>query len=56
MLAALWLRLIVVVAFGIFVAYQGMWLIAAVAALALALTCWQLVAAYRGARGSREVK
>lgn len=47
MLIALWVRLAVVIAFGIFVATQGMWLIAVIAALLTALTAWQIYSAYR---------
>lgn len=48
---ALWLRLVVVIAFGVFVATQGMWLIAGIAALLVLLTVWQLVAVYRRGTG-----
>ncbi|AIT61065.1 hypothetical protein [Corynebacterium doosanense] len=49
---ALWLRLVVVIVFGIFVAVQKMWLIAGIAALLVLLTAWQLVAAYRHGEAS----
>ena len=43
----LWLRLIVIIAFTIFVAIQGLWLIAAIACALFGLTCWQLRTGYR---------
>lgn len=49
---ALWLRLVVVIAFGIFVATQEMWFIAGIAALLVLLTVWQLVAVYRRGEAS----
>lgn len=49
MIPAIWLRLIVVILFSIFVAWQGMWLIAAIGALLILLSAYQLVMAYREA-------
>ncbi|KQB85724.1 hypothetical protein [Corynebacterium lowii] len=47
MIPALWLRLIVIIAFGLWVFTQHMWLIGAVSIVLGGLTIWQLVAAYR---------
>lgn len=42
MIPFLWLRLVVVIAFTIFVAYQQLWLIAAIGAFLSALTAFQI--------------
>jgi len=47
LIPVLWFRLIVVIAFSIFVAVQQMWLVTAVAALLAVLTIWQLWSAYK---------
>lgn len=47
LISALWFRLIVVIAFSIFVAVQQMWLVTAFAALLAVLTIWQLWNAYK---------
>ena len=47
LISALWFRLVVVIAFSIFVAVQEMWLVTAVAALLAILTIWQLWSAYK---------
>lgn len=50
MIPMIWLRLVVLVAFGIFVAYQGMWFITAVAGVLALLSLWQLKTAYEAKR------
>ncbi|GAA1473923.1 hypothetical protein P4N68_00130 [Corynebacterium felinum] len=47
MLPFLWLRLIVVIGFTAFVAYQGMWLIALIGLGLTALTGYQIYSALR---------
>lgn len=44
---ALWLRIVVVVAFGIYMAFAGPLWIALIAAILIILTSVQLVSAYR---------
>lgn len=43
----LWIRLVVLAGFGVFVAYQSMWLLCALAAVLVAITVGQLIMAYR---------
>lgn len=43
----LWLRLVVLVVFCGYVAYEGMTIVAVLAALLIVLTIWQLIMAYR---------
>lgn len=50
MIPMIWLRLIVLIAFGIFVATEGMWFITAVAAVLALLSLWQLKTAYEAKR------
>ncbi|WP_018295485.1 hypothetical protein [Corynebacterium lubricantis] len=50
MIPAIWLRLIVVILFTIFVAWQGMWFIAVVGALLALMSAYQLIMAYRESR------
>ncbi|WP_199222392.1 hypothetical protein [Corynebacterium yudongzhengii] len=47
MLAALWVRLILLIAFVIFVAVQQMWLLAGIGIILIAVTVWQLAGVYR---------
>lgn len=47
MIPALWLRLVVVIAFSAWMATREQWLIAVVGAGLTALTAWQLISAYR---------
>lgn len=47
MLPAIWLRVVVLIAFGVFVLYQGMWLIGGIIGLLILLSLWQLIYAYR---------
>jgi hypothetical protein len=47
LISALWFRLVVVIAFSIFVAVQQMWIVTAVAVLLAVLTIWQLWSAYK---------
>ncbi|WP_026166172.1 hypothetical protein [Corynebacterium mastitidis] len=47
MIPALWLRLIVIVAFTLWVFFQQMWLVGLIAVALGGITAWQLVAAYR---------
>lgn len=47
MIPVIWFRLIIVIAFTVFVATQKMWIVAGIAALLALLSVWQLVAAYR---------
>lgn len=50
MIPMIWLRLVVLIAFGIFVATQGMWMITAVAAVLALLSVRQLKTAYEAKR------
>jgi|GEM_PF-503501 hypothetical protein len=47
MIPFLWLRLVAVIAFTIFVAYQQLWLIAAIGAFLSALTAFQIFSALK---------
>lgn len=47
MIPALWLRLLVIIAFALWVFFQQMWLIGAVAVGLAGITVVQLIAAYR---------
>ncbi|KQB85619.1 hypothetical protein [Corynebacterium oculi] len=47
MIPALWLRLIVIIAFALWVFFQHMWVVGAVAVALGGITVVQLVAAYR---------
>ncbi|MHA2788954.1 hypothetical protein ACXZ66_07400 [Corynebacterium sp. S7] len=47
MIPAIWVRLIVVILFTIFVAWQGMWLIAAIGVFLAVLSAYQLYKAYQ---------
>ncbi|WP_303153895.1 hypothetical protein [Corynebacterium sp.] len=47
MIPFIWLRLVLLVAFGIFVAVEGLWWVALVALALCGLSVWQLVIAYR---------
>lgn len=47
LIAVLWFRFIVVIAFSIFVAVQQMWVVTAIAALLTVVTIWQLWSAYK---------
>lgn len=49
----LWIRLAVVVAFLVWVSYQQQWLFAAIAAILVAITGFQLAGAYRAKRESQ---
>lgn len=44
---ALWIRLIVVLAFAVFVGVQDMWLLVGISVIVIGLTVWQLLTAYR---------
>lgn len=47
MIPMIWLRLIVILAFGIFVAWQGHWLVGIIAGVLVLVSAWQLWYAYR---------
>lgn len=47
MIPAIWIRLIVILAFGIFVTWQGHWLVGIIAAVLVLVSIWQLWMAYR---------
>lgn len=47
MIPLIWLRLAVLVAFAIFVGWQGTWWVLAIAAALMVVTIWQLIRAYR---------
>ncbi|WP_276652203.1 hypothetical protein [Corynebacterium vitaeruminis] len=55
MIPALWVRLIVIIGFGIFVATQHLIWIAAVAVLLALLTAGQLASAYKEKRRQSEL-
>lgn len=44
---ALWIQLVVIIGFLVFVGFQEMWLIAAIAVALGLVTVWQLVQVYR---------
>lgn len=46
MIIALWLRLVVIIAFAVFVGFQEMWLLVGVSVLLVLVTAWQLKSAY----------
>lgn len=54
MIPMIWLRLIVLLGFAVFVAYQGMWIVALIALALVAVSGWQLAAAYREKRESAQ--
>lgn len=47
MIPAIWIRLIVMLLFGIFVSWQGYWLIGILAGILVLVSIWQLWMAYR---------
>lgn len=54
MLPAIWLRLVVLIAFGLFVLNEGMWLIGGIIGLLILLSLWQLIYAYREKARNRQ--
>ncbi|QGU04577.1 DUF2919 family protein [Corynebacterium comes] len=47
MIPMIWLRLIVILAFGVFVAWQGHWIVGIIAGILVLVSVWQLWYAYR---------
>ncbi|AGF72449.1 hypothetical protein [Corynebacterium halotolerans] len=53
MIPVIWIRLLVILGFGAFMVYEGMWALAAIAAVLAILSAAQLVNAYRQRAGDR---
>lgn len=54
MIPVIWIRLLVILGFGAFMIYEGMWVLAAIAAVLAILSAAQLVSAYRQRVGDRD--
>lgn len=54
MIPLLWLRLVVLLAFIVFMAWESLWILVIVGIFLIALTGWQLYAAYRQRTGMDE--
>lgn len=54
MIPMIWVRLGILLGFAVFVGYQGMWIITLIAVALAAISGWQLSAAYRERRESRQ--
>lgn len=53
MIPVIWIRLLVILGFGAFMIYEGMWVLAVIAAVLVILSAAQLVSAYRQRAGDR---
>ncbi|WP_080794969.1 hypothetical protein [Corynebacterium pacaense] len=47
MIPALWLRLVVLIGFIAFMAWERLWILVVIGVILLALTAWQLLSAHR---------
>lgn len=47
MIPFVWVRLLVILGFGVFVTLEGLWILTVIAAALALLSAWQLVSAYR---------
>lgn len=54
MIPMIWFRLIVLIAFAIFVGWEGTWWAVGITVLLIAMTIWQLSVAYREKRPSEQ--